>query len=1022
MTPLRLTLSEFGPYTNTQTIDFDELDNQRLFLIHGPTGSGKTALLDAICFALYGETSGDERDGQELRSDFANDDDPTEVELDFQLGERLFRVTRRPRQDLAKQRGDGLTTHSEDATLWERTDVDDTGGPDEGKVLAEGKRSVDSTIHDLLGFEVDQFRQVVMLPQGKFRRFLSSSSKDRENLLKVLFETRPYEELEDTLKAMKKEAREAVDQVLNRQTVELERHGVEDVDALEEKRDRARDIHQKALAWLNDLKSRHQEAVEALQSAKKDRERLDELDEAKDALATLEQQTDAHAERKRTLQAAEQAAKVFPYQKTLKERREEAEQAKKALDDAVSAQEDAKVKLEAAQDALASERDRDEQRDSLRQRLAQLDELEDTVEELDRVDGDLDAAMSEKEKAETAYSEANTKKATVEEKQSEARERREEAQQMVVQLELLQTKAEDAERRLQEATALERKREELEKAEAAVRSAKEEIQKKENRLSDAQAHLDGLEQRRMEGYATVLAENLSAAEPCPVCGGREHPAPATGAHDVPEPSTLEEARAAITVAREELTVARDDLSEAKKEEARVQTAIEGILKRDDDLQDTDIPSLESARHSAQKKLDAAQSAKKELLTIDETIEQHDEKLSELEDEISAARAALQDADTEITRLRSRRDTLAEKVPGDLSTSDALSEARETAASTLEELEEALETAIQTRDNAKTAFAEARATVKSAQTRLNDATEKASKAEETFRDELGSAGFESRSAYDDARRPEDEKERLRKRIEQFESDLSDARGRVQRARKEAKGIEAPDVEAAEARRDQLATWVEHQQQRVFKIKNAADEAADGLEALADLRDALQAADERFSDVGALADAARGDNDHNLSLQRFVLATRLEEVLEVANEHVARMSQDRYRLRRHDEVRHGGRAAGLDLMVHDAFTGTERPVSTLSGGEGFQTALALALGLSDVVQRVAGGRHIETIFIDEGFGSLDPEALDRAMESLLSLQESGRLVGIISHVTDLKQRVQARIEVMPSQQGSTVELVR
>jgi len=1024
MTPLRLTLREFGPYTDQQTIDFASLGEQRLFLIHGPTGSGKTALLDAICFGLYGETSGDERDGHELRSDFAADDAPTEVELDFRLGQRTFRITRRPRQELAKQRGDGFTTHSEEATLWERTKLTDEGrqrGGD-GDVVAEGKRDVDAAIHELLGFEVDQFRQVVMLPQGKFRRFLASSSSDREDLLKVLFETSPFENLQDTLFEMKKEAREEVQRIRDRQSVELERHGVETVEGLEARRDKATRVLEHATDRLDTLKARREDAMEALQSARKDRETLDELHEARNELAALENSTDAHNERKRTLRAAEQTANVAPYETALTERREEADEAREVLEDALSTRDEAKARLESAEDAYENEQERDDERASLRQQLSTLDDLADTVDELGRVDEELEDAARRQEEARARQSESEAKKADLKDERESTRERRADKQQLAGQIDFLKTKAEDAHRRLEEASTLAQKRDELQTAEAALREANEAVDTCESRLTDAEAHLDGLEQRRIEGYATVLARDLSDGEPCPVCGGREHPQPATGAHDVPDPTELEEARAAVTAARKALSDARDRRSDARAEEARIQTTIETILSRDEDLADTDPDTLRETRNSAQDRLDAARTAQEELITLDEAIARYDEELSDLEEEISAAQSIVQQAETERTRLKSRRDTLSEDVPENLSTPEALDKAREAAQSTLDKLEGALETATQERDDARTAYTEAKTTVENARVRLEDATEKASTAEDRFRSELNRAGFEQRSAYDEARRPEDEREELRRRIEQFESDLSDARGRLERAREAAQGIDAPDVEAAEAQTRRLGRRLDQHQQRVFNLERTVDDAQDGLDALADLRQALADSDERYRDVGALADAARGKNDHNLSLQRFVLATRLEEVLQIANQHVARMSQDRYRLRRHDEVRHGGRAAGLDLMVHDAYTGAERPVSTLSGGEGFQAALALALGLSDVVQRVAGGRHIETIFIDEGFGSLDPEALDRAMESLASLQAGGRLVGIISHVTDLKQRVQARIEVSPSQQGSTVSLVR
>ena len=1027
MTPLHLTLCEFGPYTGTQDVNFEKLDGQRLFLIHGPTGSGKTALLDAICFALYGETSGSDRGGHDLRSDFASDDAATEVVLDFELGAHTFRVMRRPRQQLAKQRGDGLTDKSEKATLWKHATAEtpEASGTPEGTVLAEGKRDVDAKIHDLLGFEVDQFRQVVMLPQGKFRRFLSADSKDREGLLKVLFETKPFEDLQNVLKEMKKEAKDAVEAVRRKRMSELDRYDVASDEELEAKRDKANRIYRLSKRRHAHLKDQLDAAREALQSARKDQERLDEQAEATRVLEELQKQKNAHEEKKQTLQSAKKAQQVAPYQAALEERKKEAEGAETSLAEAESTLADAERRREATKSALADERDRDKEREALRDRVKMIGELTDTVEQLSEITGEIKEKTKEKEAAEATLSEREAEQAEVTAKQEKAREKRDKAQEAAVQLELLETRAREAERRLEEARKLAEKRDELTTAQSALEKADQAVETCEEALTNARVHLEGLEQERMDGYATVLARDLADGKACPVCGSHEHPAPATGAHDVPDPSTLQAARARVDVAQEELSAARDERSSARETEARIQTTIEGIVQRDADANDNappldDLPSLEKTRDTTQAVLEDAHSAHEDVRTLDTEIEKRAVELKELDEQLTEDREAIQSTERQITKLESRRDTLSEDVPEDLSTPNALREAREAAQNTLDTLTAALEKAEKEHDAAKTAATKAESDVENAQARLADATERASAAEKTFRGELAKAGFESRSAYEDARLPEEEREELRDKIKAFESDLSDARGRKQRADVVAEDIGDPGVDAAEEQVEAIERRTEQQQKRTTQLETARSALTDAMDALAKFADELRAADERFARVGALANAARGDNDHNLSLQRFVLATRLEEVLRVANDHVSRMSQDRYRLRRHDEVRHGGRAAGLDLVVHDAYTGAERPVSTLSGGEGFQAALALALGLSDVVQRVAGGRHIETIFIDEGFGSLDPEALDRAMESLASLQSGGRLVGIISHVTDLKQRVQARIEVEPSQEGSQVRV--
>jgi exonuclease SbcC len=262
--------------------------------------------------------------------------------------------------------------------------------------------------------------------------------------------------------------------------------------------------------------------------------------------------------------------------------------------------------------------------------------------------------------------------------------------------------------------------------------------------------------------------------------------------------------------------------------------------------------------------------------------------------------------------------------------------------------------------------------------------------------------------------------MKEQVETFGEEWAAATDRKARAEEEAEDVEEPDVEGVEETVDSLSEELDEVKEAVTKLEMEAEEIRDALQNIEEIEGELQKADERYSQVGFLAKLARGDNESRMSLQRFVLATRLEEVLRVANEHIAHMTQNRYRFLRSEEVGDRRSGSGLDLLVHDAYTGDRRPVATLSGGEGFMAALSLALGLSDVVQSISGGRHLETLFIDEGFGSLDQEALDRAMQALSDLKDTGRLVGVISHVSELKQRISTRLEVNQTQEGSSLSM--
>jgi exonuclease SbcC len=1018
MTPLRLTLNEFGPYTESQEIDFQALGEHQLFLIHGPTGSGKSTVLDAICFALYGQTSGEEREGDEMRSDFARLDEPTEVTFDFRLGDAIYRVERRPRMELAKKRGEGTTTKSEQATLYDQTDTDDRA--EEGTPLADGKVDVDTKVKELLGLEGEQFRQVVVLPQGKFRAFLSADSSERENILKVLFDTDRFERLQEQLKAMAGEAKQEVQQIRQRQTTELERHEAENRSELAEKREALQDELDEAKKEKKSLQKNVEKARETLDQAKKDQKVLDELSKARETVDELRAEQEAQEQRASRLENARRAAEVAPRKDSLDERRTEKEEAQQALSDAKETLGEAEATLESSKEAYEAEQERKEEREALRSKKTALEELREPVATLADVIETLDEKEAKRDEAKEALETARNRQeelATAIEDLSETLEAKKE----IASQEGLREKAfEEANTLKEKAQSLKNKRSAVQDAESTLESARETRDTKEKALEEATETLQSLEAKRRDAYASVLAQDLTDGAPCPVCGSTEHPDPAPHAEEVPGEDAIEAARDERSSAREALDEAQAAVADAKTNVATRQQEVESLLESHPELETKTEADLQQEFQEAQSELEEARQASEAAETIEQSIEDHEADLETVGETIEEHEETYREARSEVDRLSSRADTIRERVPDGIDSEDDLDAEIERVSATLDERENALETVREAYQDAREAHAEAKTTLDNASSNLESAAEALSAAKERFRDALREHGFEDASAFEAARMKADDRAALKEKVETFTEEWTKATDRKSRLEEKAQDIEDPDVDAAEEKKNDLEEALSEQREWVFEQKRTLEEIEASLEALGELAGDLEAAEAQYERIGHLAELARGKNNLKMSLQRFVLATRLEDVLEVANEHMAHMSQNRYRLRRDTDVQDYRRGAGLDLLVEDAFTGNERPVATLSGGEGFQAALALALGLSDVVQRQSGGRHLETIFIDEGFGSLDPEALDRAMESLAGLQSSGRLVGLISHVGELKQRVPARLEVHPTQEGSTLRM--
>jgi len=855
-------MQAFGPYGKREVLDFAELGEHRFFLVCGPTGAGKTTVLDAMAFALYGASSGAERDPRDMRSQHARPDLLTEVELDFSVGETAYRIVRRPQQERPKKVGEGTTTENQDATLW-------VLDGDEPRPLAHGWSPVTAKVTEILGFRDEQFRQVVMLPQGRFQELLTAKTPDRERILATLFATGFYGAVEHALRETAGDVRKQREINDVRRTDRLRDAGVSTAEELA-------DAAQAAAAAAAEVREAAAAAGEAdargraeLEVARRTRATLDAAAAAAAELRALQGRVAEVARARAELAAAERAA---------------------ALADVVAAA--------------------DERRRDLAKGRAEAAEL------------DAKAAAAE------AASRAKLAALAAEEARAPARE-----------------SAESEARRLEALVAQTRGLDELRaRRDAAVAAAAARRQDAQVAAAEWRAGADGLMQLERlwtSGRAGALSASLAPGEPCPVCGSTQHPVPAVPLEGAPNDEALEQARreAAALLTRKDLLAAAAATADAAV--AGLQAELAARL--------SGLP-------------DGAAGG-------DEIVDMLGEKMAE-RDALAAAFVAATDA------------------------------ARA----------------------AQTRLALAAAAAAAAGEAATQCAERRAEAEGRLSERLTDAGFADEAAWRGAAREAPRLLDLRTAVGSFDAGLAAARDRAARASAAAAGLAAPDVDAAE-----LAARSAHDEllQATRRDQEAATAAASLQQSLSILRGlAGEAAqlDERYGVVGAVAEVVngRGRNTLNLRFQSFVLGAFLDRVLEVASLRLGVMTEGRYDLQRTESARRG-RAAGLDLEVADAWTGEARPVSTLSGGETFMAALSLALGLAEVVQEHSGGVRLDTVFIDEGFGSLDEEALELAIDALVTLQEGGRLVGIISHVAELRERVDARLEVTAGKTGSSVAFV-
>jgi DNA repair protein SbcC/Rad50 len=866
MRPLRLEVTAFGPYAGTQVVDFRELGEHRLFLIHGATGAGKTSLLDAVCFALYGDGTGAARDGRGFRSHFSGPEQVTSVTLDFSLGERLFRVTRQPEQVRAKLRGEGMRSFPAAATLWDRTGLD--AAPEvEGKVLAARPTQVTDQLVEILGFRSEQFRQVVVLPQGRFIDLLLARSREREEILRQLFGTAFYGRVEEALRQRSRELRQQAEKLGDRRGTLLEQASCADEAALAELLERLVEERVGLEARLQILQQASSDAAGALEQARAAHARRLRLAQARAALEALRARAKEITALRATLEAGRRAA-------TLDDLAAVRDRLARAVIEAGADFARLQLGLEMAQRQraeaaarLAAEQARAPEHEAMRTRLAELQRALPLVAELDACMKQQAAARGERDAAVGRLASARGE------------------------------------------------REAAREATAALRLARE------------------------AGSAALLASDLIPGEPCPVCGSTEHPRPAEGSTELPAPEVLDAAERRLRVADQELEQAHARRAACEATLAEAETAVAARIARLGDL-------AQAAREGSGKLKNEASGLERHLRNADAALK--DAATAERAAHELAARAA---AELEAGRARQLR------------------AAEEEAAMIL-----------------------------------------------SWRERRTAAGFDADDAYRDARRDPAELERLAQEASDYERAVAQAEAVASQASLDAGSEPLPDLAAAEAAASDAAKAYGEAADENGRLRNRIETLRSLGAQLAELADRYAGLEAAFEVFGSIASVAAGDNPHRISFQRFVLASRLDDVLAAASRRFSSMSRGRYLLRRSTETADRRSAGGLELEVEDAYTASSRPVSTLSGGESFQAALALALGLSEVVQAYAGGIRLDTIFIDEGFGTLDPEALDLAIDTLMDLQQSGRLVGVISHVPELRERIDARLEILAGAAGS------
>ncbi|MFI1066378.1 AAA family ATPase [Streptomyces spororaveus] len=990
----RLAVTAFGPFAEPQEIDFDALSEAGVFLLHGPTGAGKTSVLDAVCYALYGSVPGPRQaPGTSLRSDHAAAHTPTEVTLELTAGGRRLELTRRPEQERPKKRGTGTT--KDKAQSWLREHTGEGWEP-----LSRSHQEIGEEIEQLLGMSREQFCQVVLLPQGEFARFLRADEAARGRLLGRLFDTRRFAAVEALLGERRRAAEARVragDEKVLHTAQRLAQAAGDSADlrawpmpghqpgdpGLAEAvrawaavaRCAARESLDVAEYALAAVESRHAAARHAAEDARE----LDRLQRRHaETVARAARLAEAEPERDRVRSLLDRARRGSLVAPAL-ELRGAASAAHLA---AAHAETSARAQLPPTLKEAGAEQLADiEQR--LREALGALgaaQRAEQRSAEIGRERADLER---ESRAAEEQHQESAEWLERWEATRTALQERADGAQQAATLAEQLAGRLEPARMQLNAA----RRRDELDTD--AERAAAELLTLREESAAARESWLE-LKEARLRGIAAELAEALVAGEACTVCGSAEHPAPARPAPGHVDRAAEDAAHELFERAERARAAVERRLAAAQEARAEAQAAAGDATTAELLALTADLSARHAAAHAAAAGLHAAR-----------------EQLARAEREHATRSADRQGAETRAAARASRREALDREQAGLEAELTLVRDGAPTVAARARTLEDRVRMVAGAATSLRRAETTA-ARLKEADDQLADAAFK--------------AGFDTIEAAADAVLPEYERTALQHRLDAWQTEealLADRRRETGAAEAAALPPAAPD--AAEARAVRAAAELrtagsaaDAARLRCTELDRLSRQAELELRALGPLREAY----DRVARLAGLTAGTSADNERKMRLEAYVLAARLEQVAAAATVRLLRMSGGRYTLV-HSDARAGGRGrSGLGLHVVDAWTGSERDTATLSGGETFFASLALALGLADVVTDEAGGMRLDTLFIDEGFGSLDDQALDEVLDVLDSLRERDRSVGIVSHVADLRTRVQAQLEIVKQRGGSVV----
>ena len=1025
MQPVSLTMRYFGPYKN-ETIDFSELTGTAVFLVSGNTGSGKTTIFDAMCYALFGQTTNDQdRDAAALRSDFAPNDQETSVTFIFEHQGRTYEVTRKPKQTLLG-RGNKIVEHSTKVSLIYPLE-------DEQPTEISQISVANDFIENLLNLTRDQFKQIVLLPQGKFRQFLESSSNDKETLLRDLFNTSLYQKwaqvLKDRLAIQKKQHQTITTKMI---TIKESFPNVDPGLSNDE--------------WLKDASQIIEEQQEKVGNISREIEQLQKQTTSLNQKIDHQQRlVDAFNERKQKQDELDGLLQQSPQMKGLNNE----------INHLTWFQEHQKAYLDYlhAQDAVHQEQRKLQENESLLDQLrshqkelnknnSRLEEQQTEINKIREQETVLKNLLPQYEKKAQLVSLVAKQQAGIEKQQATLTKYQTTIQDSKQQLEQIDNQISDLGDLTEESIFQEKQKHQLENVESLFHEysqhqkqfdkLKAQIDAGNNRLSEidtqmknARQRYEGLKDAHARNEIARLVQDLKPGSPCPVCGSKEHPhpAPINDRQDEVSSEEVDKANETLMKIQQKHATQQSRLEEWQHQQSRETKMMDQQLHKINDIMGADYSTATNLKQTVDKLRQKVQNQEKELQSHLKLQQQYKSTKVKLQQTVEDTKAKLEDAKAEFnhanekqTATRANLQTIDDNLPvayADQQEAETQLNKWQKKIDKFDQQQKDIQQQL-TAINEKIAtnhqlITDNQSSIKNYQDQSADLKKELSLALKKY------SADQDWNFWEQSNKKVTQLPAMQRQWQEYQTKRTQLDSLLQRLNDQIGEQSLPDIDQTQKQLAMLQHQMSEGQQKKGELQGNLQSLQDIYQQVIKIHRQQSNELKKIQDLQTISDVMNGNTDSKLSLERYVLQNYLNEVLRVSNERLDKLTNGRYAFVLSDDQAKGNgtKWSGLEINVYDDNAGQERSVRTLSGGESFMASLALALGLGEVIQERSGGIQVDALFIDEGFGSLDQDALNQALNALQTIK-GYKMIGIISHVTELENQVPNQLQVI-SQNG-------